>query len=116
MSWAIAKKKPFHIGKRSCEIFGAKKQTRCLVGFILAAKSKLPEESNLTLSGNDIAGRVTSVAFSPALRKIIGLAYVRPEQGDIGSHFEIKLSDGKRISAEVVELPFYDPKNARQGQ
>ena len=116
MSWAVAKKKPFHIGKRSCEIFASREQTRCLVGFILPARSKMPEESNLTLLGNDIAGRITSVAYSPALRKIIGLAYVRPEQGDIGSHFEIKLSDGKRISAEVVELPFYDPENARQAQ
>ena len=116
MSWAIARKKPFHIGKRSCEIFASKKQTRSLVGFILPARSKMPEESNLTLLGDDIAGRITSVAYSPALRKIIGLAYVRPEQGDIGSHFEIKLSDGKRISAEVVEPPFYDPENTRQAQ
>ena len=116
MSWAIAKNKPFHIGKRSCEILSSKKQTRCLVGFILPAESGMPEESNLTLSGNDISGRITSVAYSPALRKTIGLAYVRPEQGDIGSNFEIKLSDGKRISAEVVELPFYDPENARQAQ
>ena len=114
MSWAIAKKKPFHIGKRSCEIFASRKQTRCLVGFVLHAESKMPEESNLTLSGNDIAGRITSIAFSPALRKVIGLAYVRPEQGDPGCHFEIKRSDGKRICAEVVALPFYDRENARQ--
>lgn len=114
MSWAIAKKKPFHIGKRSCEILSAKEQTRCLVGFSLPAESRMPEESNLTLSGNDIAGRVTSVAYSPALRQTIGLAYVRPEQGDVGNHFEIKLSDGERIRAEIVELPFYDRENARQ--
>ncbi|MCY4513798.1 MAG: 2Fe-2S iron-sulfur cluster-binding protein [Candidatus Tectomicrobia bacterium] len=114
MSWAIAKKKPFHIGKRSCEILASRKQTRCLVGFMLPADSKMPEESNLTLSGSDIAGRVTSIAFSPALRKAIGLAYVRPEQSGVGSHFEVKLSDGKRVSAEVVELPFYDRENTRQ--
>ena len=114
MSWAVAKKKPFHIGKRSCEIFASRKQTRCLVGFVLPAESKMPEESNLTLSGNDIAGRITSIAFSPVLRKAIGLAYVRPEQGDPGCHFEIKLSDGMRVSAEVVDLPFYDSENARQ--
>ena len=114
MSWAVAKNKPFHIGKRSGEIFASKKQTRCLVGFVLPVESKMPEESNLTLSGNDIAGRITSIAFSPALQKAIGLAYVRPEQGDPGSHFEVKLSDGKRVSAEVVELPFYDRENARQ--
>ena len=114
MSWAIAAKKPFHIGKRSTEIQSGQKQTRSLVGFTLPAHSILPEEANLTLNGNDIAGRITSVARSKTLDKIIGLTYVSPEQSEVGTTFDIKLSDGNRISAEVVALPFYDPDNLRQ--
>ncbi len=114
MSWAIAREKPFHIGKRSDEIMAKRKQKRCLVGFTLPKQSALPLECNLTLYNNDIAGRITSVAYSPTLDKIIGLAYVLPEQSEIGTSIDIKLSNGKRLSAEVVVLPFYDPENERQ--
>ncbi|MFT5134080.1 MAG: sarcosine oxidase subunit alpha [Gammaproteobacteria bacterium] len=115
MSWAIAGKKSFHIGKRSTEIQSRREQTRSLVGFTLPAHSTLPREANLTLKGNDIAGRITSVAHSTTLNKIIGLTYVLPEQSEVGTSFDIKLSDGSLISIEVVSLPFYDHENLRQG-
>ncbi|MBT7951240.1 MAG: FAD-dependent oxidoreductase [Gammaproteobacteria bacterium] len=114
MSWAIAKKKPFHIGKRSVEILANKKQTRRLVGFTLPKKSVLPQESNLTLKDDHIVGRITSVARSSTLNEIIGLAYVHPEQSDVGTSFDIKLSNGNRLSTKVVALPFYDPNGKRQ--
>jgi len=114
MSWAVARKKAFHIGKLSTEIQSRREQTRSLVGFILPGESILPEEANLTLNSEDIAGRITSVAHSTTLDKTIGLCYVTPEQSEVGTTFDIKLSDGTRISAEVVELPFYDPENLRQ--
>ena len=114
MTWAIAGKKPFYIGKASVDILAGKELTRRLVGFTLPAQAPLPEESNLTLKGDDIAGRVTSVARSPTLNKIIGLAYIHPEQSEIGTTFAIKLSDGQRLNAEVTTLPFYDPDNKRQ--
>jgi sarcosine oxidase subunit alpha len=84
------------------------------VGFILPGELILPEEANLTLNSEDIAGRITSVAHSTTLDKTIGLCYVTPEQSEVGTTFDIKLSDGTRISAEVVERPFYDPENLRQ--
>ena len=114
MSWAIAKKKPFHIGKRSVEILGNKKQTRRLIGFKLSKNSTLPEESNLTLNGDKIIGRITSVAFSPTLNQFIGLAYVHPRQSEVGASFDIKLSNGNRLSTKVVPIPFYDPETLRQ--
>ena len=114
MSWAIARKKPFHIGKRSVELIAEQKQKRCLVGFTLPASYELPKEANLTLQGDNIAGRVTSVSYSPALDKIIGLAYVLPEQSEVGTKFDIKLSSGQRLSSEVCTVPFYDPDNLRQ--
>jgi sarcosine oxidase, subunit alpha len=114
MSWALAKKKPFHIGKRSIEIQAKQKQSRRLVGFTLPKNSKLPRESNLTLIDDTIIGRLTSVAYSPVLDQIIGLAYVHPELSEPGSLFDIKLSDGVRLSTEVASIPFYDPENLRQ--
>ncbi len=45
---------------------------------------------------------------------VIGLAYVRPEQSEPGSLFDIKVAGGQIVKGHVVKLPFYDPGNARQ--
>jgi sarcosine oxidase subunit alpha len=74
----------------------------------------VPEECRLVIRGGEITGRVTSCAFSPALDKVIGLAYVAPDQAKRGRRFEIKLDGGRLVEAEVVALPFYDPDNERQ--
>ncbi len=115
MAWAIARKKPYFVGKRALEIQERRGMARTLVGFELASEAPLPEECHLTLLDGNIAGRVTSVAHSPALDKVIGLAYVDPEQAEPGGFFDIKVAQGRIIRAKVVTLPFYDPDNARQG-
>lgn len=114
MNWAASKKKEFFIGKRSIDILKSQGLSRKLIGFELPGDAPLPQEANLTLRGEDIAGRITSVARSPVLNRIVGLAYVHPEQSEIGTAFEIKLSSGTRISAKVVDTPFYDPETKRQ--
>ena len=113
MAWAVAAK-PFFVGQRAIEAQAARPLTRILAGFKLAPDSRLPEECNLTLSGDDIAGRVTSIEESEECACPIGLAYVRPDMAEAGHRFDIKLSDGERVSAEVVKLPFYDPDGKRQ--
>ena len=74
----------------------------------------------------DITGRVTSCSYSPTLDKVIGLAYVAPDQAEPGSTFQVRINSGRiegrrvRITSDtlvdcrVVPLPFYDPENARQ--
>ena len=61
-----------------------------------------------------IAGRVTSVVHSPSLGKVIGLAYLPPALGAVGTRFEIRVDKGRMVGAEVVATPFYDPENKRQ--
>ena len=115
MVWAIAKKKPFFVGKRSIEIQAeARPLQRKLVGFSLPADSQVPPECTLVIRGNDIAGRVTSAVASPSLGVVIGLAYVHPDDSAPGARFHIKLEDGRYLTAQVVTLPFYDPDNKRQ--
>ena len=63
---------------------------------------------------NEITGRVTSIGHSQVCGCPIGLAYVHPDTSKVGDCFEIKLSDGHRLMAEVASLPFYDPDNTRQ--
>jgi sarcosine oxidase subunit alpha len=115
MAWAIAKKKPFFIGGRSIELRLRQPETRKLVGFTFEGVSgEMPGESNLVLRGGTVAGFVTSVAYSPSLEKIIGLAYAHPEDTVPGTHLGIKLDNGRIRDATVVPLPFYDPDNQRQ--
>ena len=50
----------------------------------------------------------------PALGKVVGLAYVAPDQASPGKSFDIKVEGGRLIQATVIPIPFYDPDNKRQ--
>ena len=115
MEWALSKKKPFYIGKRSIDLQMAKGVQRQLVGFTLVEPdAPCPKECHLVIDGDRITGRVTSAVHSPSLGKVVGLAYVPPGTSELGSRFAIRIEGGRMIEAEVVAIPFYDPKNARQ--
>jgi len=115
MGWAVAKKKPFYIGKRSVDIQNASPAHRRLIGFRLTDKSApCPEECHLVMDGETITGRVTSAVRSPSLDEVVGLAYVPVAIAEAGGTFTIKLGDGQRVEAQVSPIPFYDPDNKRQ--
>jgi aminomethyltransferase len=82
----------------------------------------------LELEGNEIAGHgdevyvgrqrvgvVTSGTRSPTLRKNIALCRMSVQYAEDGSAVEVGKLDGlqKRIPAQVVGFPFYDPKKER---
>jgi len=115
MAWAISRKKPYYVGMRSVAIQEAGGLKRKMVGFELANDAaSTPKECHLVIRGSTITGRVTSIVRSPTLGKIIGLAYVAPDQAELGTVIEIKTDSGQMVRAEVVKLPFYDPDGARQ--
>ena len=115
MDWAIGKKKPFFVGKRSIEMLATKGLSRKLAGFALVEGAPAtPKECHLVIRDGTIIGRVTSVTRSPTLGKVVGLVYLPPEMYATGSRFEIRVDGGQMIGAEVVPLPFYDPDNKRQ--
>ncbi len=115
MEWAVGMKKPFFIGQRSLKIMAKKEQTRRLVGFTVPdASLPAPKENHLIIEDGEIAGRVTSVVRSPALGKVVGLAFVPPSKVEPGSKIEIRIDGGRMIAAEVAALPFYDPDGRRQ--
>jgi len=60
------------------------------------------------IQGGDIAGRVTSVAHSPTLGRIIGLAMAMPQLAPPGTPLVIRASDGRMVSARVVRTPFLE--------
>jgi sarcosine oxidase subunit alpha len=115
MGWAVSHGKPAFVGRTAISSIGATPIARKLVGFELAMSTDTPpEECNLVIRNGEIAGRVTSIAHSGELNKVIGLAYVAPSDSTPGSKISIKRTDGQLLEACVVKLPFLDPEGARQ--
>lgn len=115
MAWAVSRKKPFFVGGRSITLRQRHPSKRKLVGFTIDEPSvPVPEESNVVLRGDAIVGQVTSVARSPVLQKIVGLAFMAADQSAPGDAIHIKLTDGRVVAGAVATLPFYDPENKRQ--
>ena len=87
-----------------------------LVGFRLPQKfvGDVPLECNLVIEKGDIAGRVTSIAWSAIVGRHIGLAFVRPDMAEVGRDFTIKLTNASLVTAQVCSTPFFDPKGERQ--
>ena len=96
----------------------------------LVERSTHPQRKlvGLELEGNEIAGHgdevyvgrrrvgvVTSGTRSPTLRKNIALCRMALQYADEGTAVEVGKLDGlqKRIPAQVVGFPFYDPKKER---
>ncbi|MBA2951576.1 DUF1989 domain-containing protein [Streptomyces himalayensis] len=65
--------------------------------------------------GRSQVGVVTSATLSPLLRRNIALCRIAVQYADPGTYVEIGKLDGhrKRIPAQVVRFPFYDPDKTR---
>jgi sarcosine oxidase subunit alpha len=110
----IAMDKAFFTGQRSLKIIAKKPLNKTLVNFVLDSdfSGDLPNECNLVIDNGDIAGRITSIAFSPYLQRVIGIAFVTPEKRQPGSLFEIRNDAGDLITATVIQSPTELAKSA----
>ena len=111
---ASGSSKPFFVGAAALTAHRQRGIDRKLVGFVIDDPASVPKECHLVIEGGNIAGRVTSCAYSEAVDRVIGLAYVRPHQAEFNAIFTVRVDGGKLITARVVPLPFYDPRNERQ--
>ena len=114
--FAVKMDKPFFIGQRSLKIIQAKPLRQTLIAFEIDEPyaGPVPKECHLIIDRGDMAGRVTSVARSEALGKVIGLAYVTPALANVGGKISIRIDGGTMIEATILKPPFYDPQGARQ--
>jgi aminomethyltransferase len=87
---------------------------RTLVGLELAGNEPA-EHGDCVHVGRSQVGVVTSATRSPVLRKNITLARMAVQHAEIGTEVEIGKLDGhrKRIPAQVVRFPFYDPEKLK---
>lgn len=85
---------------------------RKLIGFDAGARPVvIPPRAAIAIAGREV-GKVTAAAFSPTLRRTIGLGYVQPSHTQLGTELTIASESGN-ISVRVVEIPFVDPKGDR---
>jgi len=116
LEWALKMNKPFFVGQRSLRVIDRQPRKQKLVGFVLDAQfnGSAPQECHLVIDRDEIAGRVTSIAWSPTLGCHIGLAFVRPELAEAKATITIRLTDRTTVSAKIAKPPFYDPDNLKQ--
>jgi sarcosine oxidase, subunit alpha len=120
MPWAVKMDKPFFVGQRSLRVLEKQPRRQALVGFTLPPSGpssvqgrSRPKECHLFLDGGEIAGRVTSVAWSPTLGRCIGLGLVATQVAT-RKHLRVRVDRGEEIDVEVTQTPFYDPNGERQ--
>lgn len=113
MPWAVHLKKPFFRGRPALAHLKGR-ESQQLVAFALPPESPLPRECHLVIEDGDIAGRVTSIANSPILGHPIGLAMVERGLAERETPLQIRIDEGRMVSARRMETPFYDPEGNRQ--
>ncbi|MCB5185222.1 FAD-dependent oxidoreductase [Methylobacillus gramineus] len=105
---ALSLDKPDFIGKRSLQIIAKRPLKKILVAFALDAgyAGEMPFECNLVIRDGEIEGRVTSIAYSRTVGRVIGFAYVAPDHSALESRFQIRADSGALVSATVVSSHF----------
>ncbi len=83
---------------------------RKLVAFVLKEKGIPRKDYEITDSGGNVIGKVTSGTMSPMLGKGIGMGYVGKEFAKAGTSLNILIRN-RPVAAEIVRPPIY-----REGQ
>jgi len=96
-------KKNDFIGKKALEERGAPAIKR--IGLKITGRGIAREQQSVYI-GDTLIGQTTSGTHAPFLKYPIAMALVSADSVDVGSQVEIDIR-GRRITAEVVTLPFY---------
>jgi sarcosine oxidase subunit alpha len=119
LAWAIGRKKPDFVGKRSIERAGIRREGRKqLVGLrtgdpaiVLEEGAQLAERPGMPAPMKPV-GHVTSSYASAALGYSIALAMVASGRSRIGQRLFARMPGGD-VEVEVTSTVFYDPAGAR---
>ena len=100
-----------YIGKDALMKIKAEGVSRKLVGIELGGDAQVeesPDASPAYHEGKEV-GKVTSIVFSPRLKKNIGFVWVPIELAVPGNALEVA-TPGGMVEGHTCALPFYDPK------
>ncbi len=120
MSWAVSRKKPDFIGKRSLQQpFLAAEGRKQLVGlYTIDPDEVLPDGAHAVREVKQsppmqTIGHVTSSYWSPTLKRSIAMALIENGRARMGETISFQLED-RTVKAEIVDPVFYDKQGDRQ--
>jgi sarcosine oxidase subunit alpha len=111
MAWVAKQDKPDFVGNNALARLEKQPARQTLVGFTMEGDRLPPDGAAIVVAGN-LAGRVTSARYSPAMQKPVGLAWVPAEIAKEGAAIAVRI-DGLPHPARVTLEAFYDPAGAR---
>jgi len=112
IAWTVKWDKAY-IGKSGLEkqkTDGVPQQLACMT---VAADKADPWGYNPIFNGDDIVGMTSSGGYGHRVEQSIALGYVPPELAKPGTKLEVEVL-GKKLPAEVVAMPLYDPGSDRR--
>ena len=117
LEWALKMDKPFFVGQRSLQ-HHREAPAQAQAGRLrsrAAFRGPAPKECHLVIRDGEIAGRVTSIAYSPSARAASSAwPSSRRRWRRTGTRFKIRVDGGPCSKPQVVTTPFYDPRGERQ--
>jgi sarcosine oxidase subunit alpha len=121
MSWAVSKKKPFFVGKRSFERADNqrpdRKQLVALLphdrNLVLPEGSQVLEDATVPQPPVPMLGHVTSSYQSATLERTFALALIKAGRSRIGETVHVPVG-GALVPVEVAEPVVFDPEGARR--
>ncbi|MBL8926083.1 MAG: (2Fe-2S)-binding protein [Pseudonocardia sp.] len=121
MSWAVSKKKPFFVGKRSFHRADNQRADRKqLVALLPVDRNLFLPEGSQVIEGPSVPeppipmlGHVTSSYRSAALERTFALALVKAGRTRIGETVHVPVA-GALVPVEVAEPVVFDPEGARR--
>jgi len=93
-----------YLGKKALIKISKKGINRKLMGVIIDTdKIEVTEEISL-YNSNNIVGNLRSAAYSPSLKKVVGIAMIKKEYWDKKTPIELKIGE-KKSSGTICDLP-----------
>ena len=111
VAWTVKWDKDF-IGKQALEKVNAEGVKLQLVCLDVAAEDADPWGYNPIFKDSQRVGMTSSGGYGHRVEKSIALGYVPPDLAGPGTRLEVEVL-GRKLPAEVVAMPIYDPKNER---
>lgn len=103
LDFGVKLKKEEFIGRDAMIAAGAPKRVR--IGLVVTGRG-IVREHQPVFAGDRQIGITTSGTFCPFLDKAVAMALVDPACTEVGTALEVDVR-GRRISAEIVPMPFY---------
>jgi sarcosine oxidase subunit alpha len=121
LNWAVSKKKPDYLGKRSLQrAHQAADGRKQLVGLLTEDPQEvLPDGAYAVAEVKEappmkMIGQVTSTYWSPTLERSIAMALIEDGRNRMGEVLDFPVAIGQVMRARVVEPIFYDREGERQ--